>query len=183
VLNPRETIGLLILPGFLAASMLWGACSNDVESVSTATGTTGGSAGTGATGGTGTGGTGTGGTTAGGAGGGGSGPVSCNPNGVVCQTAPPDCNPGDVPSVVAGCWGECVPVLSCAAEDSCANCQGGFCAEYQDWTTEYRCVLPSLQCQAANCTCLGPYLCPAPFDACQDGTMAGPIVICSCPTC
>ena len=86
-------------------------------------------------------------------------------------------------SVLGGCWGPCVPILSCATEPSCDNCAGGFCAAYVAWTTEYRCVLPTLQCSATLCVCLAPYFCPAPFDSCQDGGPDGAVVSCSCPTC
>lgn len=113
---------------------------------------------------------------------GGSSGVTCNPSGVLCDAPTPFCPPGEVASVEGSCWGDCVPILSCATEPSCDNCQGGFCAAYVSFTTEYRCVVPSLMCSALACSCLAPYFCAAPFDACVD-TPSGADVTCECPTC
>jgi hypothetical protein len=184
-----ETSPLRVLPSLLAASLVWAACTGEVDTSgdSTGTGAAAGSGGTAGTGGTAAGGAAAGSGGVGGVGAmggtGGSGGVSCNPTGVVCATAPPNCDPGEVPSIDGPCWGPCVPILDCATEASCANCQGAFCAEYVAWVTEYRCVLPSLQCSATTCSCLAPYFCPAPFDACQEGSIDGPIVSCGCPAC
>lgn len=117
------------------------------------------------------------------AGGGGSGAIECNPSTVSCDGPVPQCTPGEVPSVNGSCWGPCVPILSCATEANCDNCQGGFCAQYQAWTTEYRCVAPSLQCSALSCGCLAPYFCVDPFDSCQEVSSGDHVVTCSCPTC
>jgi hypothetical protein len=169
-----------------AAALSAGSCGgktvidSSAPTSTTSTGAAGGSGGAGAS--AGTGGAPTGGS--GGLGTGGGGVVSCNPNHVMCATAPPSCVPGEVPSVHGGCWGECVPVLSCAAETSCADCQGGFCAEYAAWTVEYRCVLPSLQCSSTACGCLAPYFCVSPYDSCSTPPSGSDAVVsCSCPTC
>jgi hypothetical protein len=39
--------------------------------------------------------------------------VNCDPNDVRCAQPEPDCSPGSVASVVAGCYGPCVPINSC----------------------------------------------------------------------
>jgi hypothetical protein len=39
--------------------------------------------------------------------------VNCDPNDVRCVQPEPDCGPGKVASVVAGCYGPCVPINSC----------------------------------------------------------------------
>jgi hypothetical protein len=116
---------------------------------------------------------------------GGTGAVACNPGGVLCESLPPTCLPGQVPSVVAGCWGPCVGILSCATEPDCSFCQTGFCAEYQSWTTEFRCVLPTIECQAFACSCLAQYFCVSPYDGCSTSTSPGlqPSVTCECTTC
>ena len=114
--------------------------------------------------------------------GGGSGSVICNPSGVLCDAPPPQCPPGEVPSVEGSCWGACVPILSCATEPNCDGCGTGFCAEYVAFATEYRCVLPSLTCSALACGCLAPDFCVAPYDACQESS-AAPDVRCECITC
>lgn len=119
---------------------------------------------------------------AGGEGGQAGGGVICNPSGVACNGLPPQCPPGEVPSVENACWGACVPILSCATEPNCDGCNMGFCAEYVAFTTEYRCVLPSLTCSALACSCLAPYFCVDPYDVCQDSS-AEHDVTCVCTTC
>ena len=111
------------------------------------------------------------------------GGYACNPGAVQCNSPAPFCDPGEVPSVENACWGPCVPILLCATEASCNDCQSGFCAAYLSWTTEYRCVAPSLQCQALACSCLAPYFCVAPYDACSTSGGGAPVVTCDCPTC
>ena len=108
--------------------------------------------------------------------------VSCNPTLVLCDGPIPECPPGEVPEVVDGCWGQCVPILECATEPSCDDCQGGFCAAYEGFTVEYRCVMPTLMCSALQCSCLAPYFCVEPFDACSDAPEQG-AVSCGCPSC
>jgi len=121
---------------------------------------------------------------AGGAGGaGGVGGVACNPSGALCKSLPPTCPPGQVPSVVDGCWGPCVDILSCATEPDCTGCKTGFCAAYAAWSTEYRCVLPSIECQAFACSCLAPYFCVSPYDGCSTNPGGEPGVTCACTNC
>lgn len=127
---------------------------------------------------------GSGGTAVGGTGGSGGGlPVDCDPGPVLCKSMPPTCAPGQVPSVQNGCWGPCVPILDCKTVADCSGCTKGFCAAYSGWTTEYRCVMPSLQCSALACSCLAPYFCAKPYDACVDGSASKPAVTCECPAC
>jgi hypothetical protein len=57
------------------------------------------------------------------------------------------------------------------------------CAAYQAFTTEYRCVMPSLSCSALACSCLAPYFCVDPYNACQAGGGTGVDVSCMCPAC
>ncbi len=144
-----------------------------------ATGGSGGSA-TGGSGGSATGGSG--GSATGGSGGT-AGSVDCDPDAVLCKSMPPMCNPGEVPSVQGDCWGPCVPILSCNPVADCSTCTKGFCAAYAGLATEYRCVMPSIQCQALACSCLAQYFCVAPYDACVDGSVSKPAVTCECPTC
>lgn len=152
------------------------------------TGTGAGSTGAASTGGAGGSGNATsGGSSAGGSGaaggfGGAGGTVFCNPSEVFCDGPIPFCPPGEVPAVENGCWGDCVPILECATEPNCDNCQGGFCAEYVAFTVEYRCVMPSLMCSALACSCMAPYFCASPFDACVEMPMDG-LVSCECTSC
>lgn len=51
--------------------------------------------------------------------------VVCNPVAVICKSLPPDCGPGDVPSVdeAAACWtGQCVPAEACDWVPDCSYC-------------------------------------------------------------
>ena len=119
----------------------------------------------------------------GGQGGSGGGAVLCNPGLVECAMPAPTCPIGEVASVEGGCWGPCVPVLSCQPDDSCDGCTG-FCAAYEAWTVEYRCVMPTVQCAALACVCLAQYLCVGSYDACVDGDPpSGLDVHCGCPDC
>lgn len=149
-------------------------------------GAIGGSAGTptGGAGGSVTGGAaGTGGNTGGiGNTGGGTG-IPCNPGDVLCDGPTPTCPEGQVPSVQGSCWGPCVPILDCATVPSCDNCQG-FCAAYAGFTTEYRCVMPSITCAALACICMAKYFCVDPYNACDDsGGPNDPPITCACPAC
>ena len=108
--------------------------------------------------------------------------VDCDPGHVACNSPTPVCDMGQAPSVVNGCWGDCVPILSCATVSSCDGCLG-FCAAYEGWGTEYRCAATALLCQSLQCGCLGQYFCVAPFDACTSSTSGPPFVACGCPTC
>jgi hypothetical protein len=184
--TPLQPLTLLLAGALLTLA----ACNSEVtdqgpgaggsttsSSTTSATGAQGGSGATGAQGGSGATGA------EGGSAGAGGGPVDCNPTGVACNGMPPVCDPGEVPSVIDLCWGPCVPILSCAAEDSCAGCDTGFCAAYVAWTTEYRCVMPSLQCSALACSCLNPYFCVEPFSACVVNAGSDQDVSCECPSC
>lgn len=65
----------------------------------------------------------------------------CNPQHVLCDAIEPVCfRAGTVPSVVDGCWGECVDLVSCqpvacGGDSQCpqqTSCQeSGFCATEQ----------------------------------------------------
>jgi hypothetical protein len=113
----------------------------------------------------------------------GGGAVDCDPGpALLCNSPMPTCDPGQVPSVLGGCWGQCVPILSCAPVPSCDGCQG-FCVAYESWTTEYRCVMPALQCSAFACSCMAPYFCAGQYDACNVNPSGTPMVTCQCTTC
>ena len=108
------------------------ACESEVTTAGDGTGGTT-SSGTTISGGGGSGAAGGGGSTGGsqaGGGGAGGGAVLCNPDDVACYGIPPDCAPGEVPSVEDACWGPCVPILSCQPQPSCGDCQTGMCAEH-----------------------------------------------------
>ncbi|MDC0721298.1 hypothetical protein [Nannocystis bainbridge] len=50
--------------------------------------------------------------------------VTCNPFGVTCNTPPPICAAGTLPSVKDDCWsGQCTPVEACDWAPDCAACE------------------------------------------------------------
>jgi hypothetical protein len=166
----------------VAAALTAVACGSEVTSSSSGGGGDAGATATSSSGVGGAGGasSGQGGSAQGGSGG---GALLCNPGLVACAMPAPTCPVGEVASVEGGCWGPCVPVLSCQPDASCDGC-AGFCAAYEAWTVEYRCVMPTVQCAALACVCLAQYLCVAPYDACVDGDPPNGLdVQCECPTC
>lgn len=51
---------------------------------------------------------------------------NCDPDDVRCFAVPPECDEGEVPTVVDGCWGECIPAMECQCEtfDDCPALTG-----------------------------------------------------------
>lgn len=45
--------------------------------------------------------------------------VDCDESHALCDAIPPICPAGQVPSVVGGCWGPCVPTSSCTDTGDC----------------------------------------------------------------
>ena len=73
--------------------------------------------------------------------------VECT--GAMCNTPSPACEPGQVPSVVNGCWGDCVPASRCLQVDDCSWCGGQVCATSGAQT--YHC--PFNYCAGPPCQC------------------------------
>ncbi len=50
----------------------------------------------------------------------------CDPDHVLCESLPPDCEDGEAPSVVGSCWGECIPVSECRCDttEDCPDIPG-----------------------------------------------------------
>jgi hypothetical protein len=71
--------------------------------------------------------------------------------GATCGTPAPSCPSGQLPSVVNGCWSDCVSADRCFSVDDCAKCPGGdLCATAVDGSLH--CVLSN--CQSADgCSC------------------------------
>lgn len=111
----------------------------------------------------------------------------CDASKVMCFGIAPTCAPGQVPSVVANCWGPCVDATECRGVTSCADCTGSLttCVEYDlqggDSNVSSHCVSVPKGCEGTpNCACMGASVCISPFDACGD-TKSG--LSCSCPAC
>lgn len=66
--------------------------------------------------------------------------VTCDPRSVLCDAVEPTCPSGEVPQVIGGCWGPCVPI------DACPCTEAAECPHAETYT----CHLSSMRC--------GPYL-------------------------
>jgi hypothetical protein len=105
---------------------------------------------------------------------------------VLCPALPPKCEPGFVPSVSGGCWGQCVPASECASLSDCAQCTspGEICVTYVTQRgPENHCVRAPTGCEAMpTCECLGSSVCLPPYGSCTDKSgVRG--VSCDCPNC
>lgn len=113
--------------------------------------------------------------------------VSCNPLAVSCDAPPPKCPDGQVPRVMDGCWGTCIPVEFCDVVPGCEDCQEHeACVEaVTQLGPSFSCVPIAPECDGVpSCDCLGE-ACEAPFDVCADGIepKSGSEISCSCPAC
>ncbi|MCA9598712.1 MAG: hypothetical protein KC776_35620 [Myxococcales bacterium] len=106
----------------------------------------------------------------------------CDGSKVFCNAIPPTCPAGQLPRVVGGCWGECVPMTQCASVPDCFSCPSGTaCVVYDAQLSTHHCVTPAQGC-AADCSCLGQTLCTGGFDICGEFD-DGSAIHCSCPAC
>lgn len=116
--------------------------------------------------------------------------VSCDPLSITCDgkdDIPPECPEGQVPRVVDGCWGACIPVEFCDVVPGCDSCgEDEVCIESVTQVAfSFTCVPLPPSCDGMpSCDCLGE-ACEAPFDACNDGIdpKSGAELSCSCPAC
>lgn len=81
----------------------------------------------------------------------------CSPNLVTCDELPPECQPGLVPAVVAGCWGGCVAAHLCDELPGCTHelCGPGWmCVESQSGAFAPHCEPIPPPCGATpGCDC------------------------------
>jgi hypothetical protein len=89
--------------------------------------------------------------------------VDCNTDQIECDAPVPGCQEGQVPSVVAGCFGPCVDVAECNYVDECAICEaaGTICLGWDtDTQTFYGCADPEDVPDSCNsCDCLPDDIC------------------------
>ena len=103
------------------------------------------------------------------------GPFDCDPSRVLCDMAPPACEPGYVPSVVGSCFGPCVPADQCSpSPDSCivTGCSSQACAAEPvfttcEWRPEYACYRYAVCERQADGTC--GWTATPEFKACAGG--------------
>jgi hypothetical protein len=85
--------------------------------------------------------------------------ASCNAQRVTCESLPPTCAAGEVPSVTEGrCWGPCVVATECPDVTDCAACGDAHCVQFPNvGGTTIRCIARHPECEAGNlCECLSP---------------------------
>jgi hypothetical protein len=76
--------------------------------------------------------------------------LDCNVDNAVCESEPPECPEGMLPTIVEGCWGACLVSTSCA-DVRCEDCpEGTACVTYEDGDHRCAAVLPD---------CLGEITC------------------------
>lgn len=82
---------------------------------------------------------------------------SCSPGLVSCDALPPRCEPGLVPSVVAGCWGGCIPAHLCEQLPACTHelCGPGWmCVDSQSGSFAPHCEpMPPACAGVPGCSC------------------------------
>ncbi len=63
--------------------------------------------------------------------------VDCNPANALCDMIPPTCPEGQAPSVVNGCFGECVDASLCIVVSDCviSGCSGELCGDVPMYST------------------------------------------------
>jgi Cys-rich repeat protein len=74
--------------------------------------------------------------------------VDCDPNHAACDMIPPTCPDGEVPSVVGGCFGPCVP------EEACMPIIPG-CADDSQCGPDEKCIAECWDCIPEDPTCVG----------------------------
>lgn len=103
---------------------------------------------------------------------------SCNAVRRTCDSLPPACPDGQVPSIDdSGCWGPCLAPTECREVTSCADCANDLCVEsgQRIITT---CRARSFCEEGSYCQCLEP--CGAGAVACSEDEGR---VSCTCITC
>jgi hypothetical protein len=97
--------------------------------------------------------------------------VDCNQMTIVCDSLPPNCEPGFLPSVGNNCWtGNCVPVEACNVVPSCDVCpEDQTCIELvAKGPGGFKCSPIAPECAGTpTCDCM-PGVCPPPFEGCID---------------
>jgi len=111
-------------------------------------------------------------------------PANCDESVVTCDIPTPNCEPGSVPIVEGTCYtNTCLPALECTEVTGCASCPVSAdvtCVENISQLPSFHCVDIPDPCDAADCACLGPSVCLAPFDSCAEVASG---LDCSCPAC
>lgn len=110
--------------------------------------------------------------------------LDCDHSKVACAALPPQCPPGQTPTVKGLCWGGCGEAVECATVAGCDQCTGGLACVVEETQIgpQYHCVAPPAGCAGGvpTCACMGGAVCVPPFDQCME---SGGALICSCTNC
>ena len=104
---------------------------------------------------------------------------------VTCPAAPVVCGQGQVPSVVRGCWGPCVPFEQCGFVQDCGQCRaaGRACVTFGGSFTEATACAPIPESCGSkpSCACMDDLVCATNFPCSDRSDGAG--IVCNCLTC
>jgi len=85
-------------------------------------------------------------------------PKVCEPSKVTCADDPPECGAKTLPSIVDGCWGECVPYEECGFLGSCEPClEAELGCQQTGEIKSAGCFESASDCD--SCDCLPPEVC------------------------
>ena len=82
--------------------------------------------------------------------------LSCDRSSVTCKAAEPECEAGQVPSVIDTCWGPCIDVAQCRDVTDCTACAAGqVCVRNNDSPFLFtQCVAVEAACsESPTCAC------------------------------
>lgn len=103
--------------------------------------------------------------------------LSCDDSKVTCKAAKPQCQAGQVPSVVGMCWGPCIDAGQCRDVADCTDCSAGqVCVKNGDSP------LPFTQCVSVTSNCAKNPSCGC-ADACPFSCNDASGIACFCVTC
>ena len=111
--------------------------------------------------------------------------LQCDQTKVACDSLPPNCPEGQLPTITPACWtGECVPAEYCDVIPDCSFCpQGRLCVKNLDLgPTQPTCEpIPPGCSDDPDCACAGDLVCKDPYNFCSE--QQGPVIHCECPVC
>ncbi len=110
--------------------------------------------------------------------------LSCDQSAIICDEAPPPCDPGKLPQTTPGCYtGQCVPASLCDVVLTCKDCPADtMCVQKVSFGID------SVTCEPippgcdgkVDCACVGDLVCTGMYGLCSS---QGAVVSCECPNC
>jgi hypothetical protein len=110
--------------------------------------------------------------------------TDCDDSKVLCESLPPSCPEGEVPTVGGACWsGQCIKASYCPLVSSCDACdKADACVVHvTQMGQQTHCVeVPDVCKGHVGCACLGAAVCTPPWDFCSETSTQ---LDCGCPSC